>query len=463
TANVTIAPSIAVSITPSTAAVPQGGTQQFTATVSGSSNTSVTWSVTGVGAVNSSGLYTAPGAQGCATVTATSVADSTKSGYASVTVPAVGISISPISATVPPNGTQQFTASVSGTTNTGVTWSDTGSGSVNSNGLYTAPNSAESDTVTASSAADPTKSATASVTVQQQSASQCGNTLNWTSSTCQQIGAGQLNTAVVNGANDPNAWTVISRHGEYGQSETECNIPGAISAGNGQLTITTSAVSAKCGDFNTDGTTRSSPASWPYSTGALQSNTFNFKYGTVIYNASVPSSRTNLWPGLLWILGSNCQTTNKYSGDAGFSGCPNVGNSGYTEIDPLECYNGNDGWCQFHVANPGFGIGGGCDASIPISDTGFHTIMLIWTPTSIKQYTDGVLKTTCNQSLSNPMFLIVQTQTGGVGGTPNNSLLPTTAAMQYVKVCSSTDGSCATVHDNDPSVEFVDRFGGPAQ
>ncbi|HZR66594.1 MAG TPA: hypothetical protein VFA85_15735 [Terriglobales bacterium] len=298
---------------------------------------------------------------------------------------------------------------------------------------------------------------------QQHSASECGSTLTWTNSICQQIGSGQLNTAIVNGSSDPNAWTVISRHGEYAQAETECNVPGAVSAGKGELAITTSATPVKCGDFNADGSTRTSAANWPYSTGDLQWNTFTFTYGTVLYNASVPSSSTNLWPGLLWMLTSSCQTSNKYSGDTGFSGCPNVGSSAYTEIDPLECYNGNAGWCQFHVANPGFGIGGGCDASIPIKDSAFHTVMLIWTPTSIKQYTDGVLQTTCNQSLSSPMFLIVQTQTGGVAGTPNNSLLPAKASIQYVKVCSSTDGSCATVHDNDSSVEFVDRFGGPLQ
>ncbi|HTT17807.1 MAG TPA: Ig-like domain-containing protein [Candidatus Sulfotelmatobacter sp.] len=467
TATVTITSTVSVSVSPGTAAVSEGGTQQFTARVSGSSNTNVTWSGTGIGSISSSGLYTAPNSQGSATVTATSVADTTKYASASVTVPAVSISISPISATVQPSGTQQFTASVSGTTNTGVMWSESGNGSVNGSGLYTAPSTIENDTVTATAAANQAKSASASVTVQQQSSTQCGNTLNWTSSTCQQIGQGQLNTAMDKSsgtlANDPTAWTVISRHGEYDQNETECNIPSEISAQNGHLTITTSAVSAVCGDFYTDGTTRTSPSSWPYTTGDLQWNTFNFTYGTVVYSAKVPPSASNLWPGLLWMLTAACQNTNKYSGDTGFSGCPNVGQAGYTEIDPFECYNGNDGWCQFHVANPGFGIGHGCDASVPISDTGFHTIMLIWGPGKIQQYTDGVLKSTCNQSLSKPMFLIIQTQTGGAGGTPNKSYLPATAALQYVKVCSTTDGSCATVHDNDPSIEFVDRFGGPAQ
>src|SRR5579884_3698277 len=67
----------------------------------------------------------------------------------------------------------------------------------------------------------------------------CGDTLNWTSTTCQVIGSGSLSSAMVNGVNDPNAWTVISRHGEYGQSETECNVPSAITQAGSELTITT--------------------------------------------------------------------------------------------------------------------------------------------------------------------------------------------------------------------------------
>ena len=59
------------------------------------------------------------------------------------------------------------------------------------------------------------------------SQSACGNTLSWTDASCQRIGAGSLNPQ----------WTVISRHGEYGQNETECNIPNAIAQTPGELSI----------------------------------------------------------------------------------------------------------------------------------------------------------------------------------------------------------------------------------
>ncbi len=51
-----------VTIAPSSAMIGVSFTQQFTATVTGLTNTAVTWSVAGQnsGTINSSGLYTAP-------------------------------------------------------------------------------------------------------------------------------------------------------------------------------------------------------------------------------------------------------------------------------------------------------------------------------------------------------------------------------------------------------------------
>jgi len=78
----------------------------------------------------------------------------------------VAVSISPTSASVLSGGSQQFTATVSNTTNTAVTWSAT-AGSISTFGLYAAPavTTNSSATVTATSAADPTKSATATVSI----------------------------------------------------------------------------------------------------------------------------------------------------------------------------------------------------------------------------------------------------------------------------------------------------------
>jgi 6-phosphogluconolactonase (cycloisomerase 2 family) len=83
-----------VTVSPSSATVSGSTTRQFSATVNGtnSPSQSVTWSVTGAGSINAStGLYTAPAATGSAqsaTITATSVADGTKAGTATVSIPA---------------------------------------------------------------------------------------------------------------------------------------------------------------------------------------------------------------------------------------------------------------------------------------------------------------------------------------------------------------------------------------
>ena len=161
----TTPPAVTVSVSPSSTNLATDATQQFTATVTGTTNTAVTWSAS-CGTVTASGLYTAPTAAGSCTVTATSQADSTKSASATVTVtsPVVAVSISPVSASLQTGSTQQFTAYVTGSSNTAVTWSASG-GTVSTNGLYTAPATAGTYSVTATSQADSTKSASATVTV----------------------------------------------------------------------------------------------------------------------------------------------------------------------------------------------------------------------------------------------------------------------------------------------------------
>jgi len=88
--------SITVSVSPTTANIRAGATYKFSASVSGSSNTSVTWSVNSIaggsstlGTVDSSGNYTAPPtlpSPNTVSLTATSTADTTKSASSAVTL-----------------------------------------------------------------------------------------------------------------------------------------------------------------------------------------------------------------------------------------------------------------------------------------------------------------------------------------------------------------------------------------
>lgn len=78
----------------------------------------------------------------------------------------VTVDISPLTATVVSAQKQQFTATVSGTPNTGVRWSAT-SGSISTSGLYSAPTVTSETTavITATSIADGSKSASSTVTI----------------------------------------------------------------------------------------------------------------------------------------------------------------------------------------------------------------------------------------------------------------------------------------------------------
>ena len=142
-----------VTITPLTASIKAGQTQQFQAGVTGSPglSTAVTWSAS-AGTISSTGLYTAPASvpnPSTVTVTATSFADTSKSQSAKVSVFLIqGVTISPGSATLQPGQGQKFTAAVQGqgTFDMSVTWQvnqiaggNSFFGTIGADGSYTAP------------------------------------------------------------------------------------------------------------------------------------------------------------------------------------------------------------------------------------------------------------------------------------------------------------------------------------
>ncbi|MCP3098494.1 hypothetical protein LZ198_06335 [Myxococcus sp. K15C18031901] len=169
-------PTVIVKVSPEVVTIGQGTVANFAAEVSGSSITAVQWSVEGGdenGTISSTGRYTAPDKAGTFTVTATSVADPTKTGSATVTVEPVvvgevQVAVSPSSASTTWDGTVQLTAEVTGTNNLAVQWSVEGgdeNGYVSSTGVYRAPKKTGTFTVTATSVADSTKKASASIKV----------------------------------------------------------------------------------------------------------------------------------------------------------------------------------------------------------------------------------------------------------------------------------------------------------
>ena len=210
-----------VTITPSTATILISGSQLFSATVTGSSVSTVIWAVSSgtttadvtpivggnatLGTITTAGLYSAPAKvpnPNVISVWATSTADATHFGTATVTIDS-GIRVTVIPATetctnAPPvtislevNNPYQFNACVTGTTNPAVTWAvnkiaggNSSIGTITGSGLYTAPalsvsgvtisatsvvdaNQSGSITLNVGSAADPTLTAINPSTVPQ--------------------------------------------------------------------------------------------------------------------------------------------------------------------------------------------------------------------------------------------------------------------------------------------------------
>jgi len=196
---------------------------QFVATVTGASSTVVFWQIclpgasttlaptnctqgvgptqctsniprvsnplTGFGTITMNGLYTAPSSPpqpNGLLIVATSCVDSTKFGaYIVIIDSGIRVTVTPSTATVAATQTFQFQATVTGTTNSAVSWlvcaaAGTGNtaptncvpsgtvgpnGSITASGLYTAPAATGAAVVQAISAADHNQTAVASVTV----------------------------------------------------------------------------------------------------------------------------------------------------------------------------------------------------------------------------------------------------------------------------------------------------------
>lgn len=180
-------PSIVVTVAPKSGSVLLGNATTFTAKVTNTTDTSVSWSVNGtaggsaaMGTITPDGAYTAPvdlPSPATVQVSATSHADATKSDTAALTITSdITLSMTPNPASVELGANQGFLAKVasSGHPDTAVRWSvssaacPSGCGAVDTSGNYTAPAilpSPPSVTLTAQSVADPSKQISAVVTI----------------------------------------------------------------------------------------------------------------------------------------------------------------------------------------------------------------------------------------------------------------------------------------------------------
>ena len=166
-------PAVSVTVSPATTTIGAGDTGSFTATVANATNDAVTWSAsagtlagTGPNAVE----WTAPVSGGTATITATSMEDPSASASAAVTVTPVVVAVTPQTSAFFRGEERTFTASVTGTSTTAVSWDATcGTGTATGNTFaYVAPTTAgTSCTITATSDLDPMADAVVTGSVRQ--------------------------------------------------------------------------------------------------------------------------------------------------------------------------------------------------------------------------------------------------------------------------------------------------------
>ena len=266
-------------LTPAFMAPAAGATVQFTAAIEGvTANDSVTWATT-IGTITTSGKFTAPAAGGVGRVIATSNADPTKSATATVTVassntdknsPVSAVSVSPTTAASITGGTLPFQAVVQGsTTNTTVTWKAM-LGTISSSGQYTAPAKAGTDVVTATSVADPTKAASATIKVTTPGSTPSVSSVAISPASSSTTTSGVLHfTASVQGtATDKSVtWTAL-----LGSISASGTYTAPSKAGTDTVTATSDADSTKSASAKITVAGASSPSSSPSSTATCGSS-----------------------------------------------------------------------------------------------------------------------------------------------------------------------------------------------
>ena len=148
-----------ISLSPATLTISSGAQRQFAATLTQTAKTElipseIIWHAS-AGTISDSGLFTAPSVTSSTTVTVTAASSTDHNSVAASQVTVVplnkiAIDLSPATTTLSSGGKQQFSATMTSTSNTGVTWRATG-GTISSGGLFTAPSVTSSSKITVTS------------------------------------------------------------------------------------------------------------------------------------------------------------------------------------------------------------------------------------------------------------------------------------------------------------------------
>src|SRR6185312_10879434 len=164
-----------------------------------------------------------------------------------------------------------------------------------------------------------------------------------------------------------------------------------------------------------------------YTSGMLNTfDTFEQKYGYFEIRAAVPTA-AGTWPAF-WMLPHPFQPNAEGDIFEALGATPNV--------DYRRAFGGdNSSETQF-------------DNALKLDPTGFHTYGMLWTPTTVTFYLDGieVLQGPTPSTWTSPMALILNMAVGGFGGPPNAAQFPATYQIDYIHAFALADGSSIVQH-----------------
>jgi hypothetical protein len=348
-ASVTLVPSVSVSVSPTSVSLTPSQSQQFSASLSGTTNPNVTWSMSpSVGSLGN-GLYQAPAtisSQQTVTVTATSLADSTKTGSATITlVPTVGIALTPSSISLTGGQSTQFNVTSAGApaSASSVTWTLAPLVGNITNGVYTAPvtiSSLQTIVLTVASIANPTQTATANITLTASTApatSVSPSLASLSPSGTQQFTATGLGT-------NP-TWTISPNTG----SITSGGLYSAPSSVTTQTTVTVTAANATNSAQTASATVTLNPAASqtpPPTTITLPLEVIGPNGTTVSTSFNIPSG-TNLSGLNLWMKIHGLRSETQASVQLNSGGWQPINESNVTLLGLASAYGGIGG--GFHT------------------------------------------------------------------------------------------------------------------
>lgn len=216
-----------------------------------------------------------------------------------------------------------------------------------------------------------------------------------------------------------------------GDGSTQCFAPSNVQTGRKGLSLSAKFQTESCDGIDT------SIQSYNYTGAQIAMRTFNFLYGTVEFKEKLGAEASKgSWP-IVMLFDASCQPSAPTGTDDNCNG---------QEIDIAEYLGSVTSMNQqIHVNNGAHNDA--CGASVRDASQNYHTVDLIWSAGSLVWKVDGTTTCRIRQSYvpSAPMFLLIYQELGGAAGTIDNSSLPWTFNVSYVKV---TQGASVVFSDN---------------